>query len=125
MFAVLKKLYEIGPLNILSATSRHIYDKFFYTPPLIKDKTHYTISYTHNNKEYKILCKNNRQRKRIVVIQDENENDVSERVEKFMGPFYDFHGVKTRPRDMGYKKLTFETLMHGKMEFEEDDEIKI
>ncbi len=61
-------------------------------------------------KEYKIQCKKNRNRIHILYIKDENDNEISDKVKPFMGPFLDFHGISTSPSFLGYDKLSFHML---------------
>ncbi len=98
---------------------------YFYQPPVEKLKNHYVITYTYNMKEYKVLCKRNRSRIRILHIKDENENDIGDKIKPFMGPAYDFHRIPTSPADLGYKKLSFYMLNGEQKTYNENDIIII
>lgn len=89
-----------------------------------KARNHYTITYTYNMTEYKVKCKKNKSRNTILHIYDENDNQVFDILKPYMGPFLDFHGIMTSPKDLGYKKLSFE-LLNGQIKTFYDDDIII
>jgi len=59
-------------------------------------------------------------------VYDENGKDVTENIIEFMGVNHDFHGIKTTPKLLGYKKLSFLFKLHElvEFEFEKNQEIK-
>jgi len=86
-------------------------------------KDSYHITYTHNSETYKICCKKNRKRLQIIEIVDENDSDISINIKRFMGPFMNFHGIPTTPKDLGYNKIIFTMLNGNKHIFDHKDEI--
>lgn len=42
---------------------------------------------------------------RNIQMLDENVNDITDRMLKYIGPNYDFHGLKYSPNDFGYDQI--------------------
>lgn len=79
------------------------------------DKNTYILSYYHNFNKYLIPIKVHRGYSKISEYKfyacesDYNMNsdnvDITEEMSKFLGPNYDFHGLKLTPCDLGYKNI--------------------
>lgn len=83
---------------------------FFPSHKIEKYRNHYVVPYKYGTQSYKILCKRNRTRQRILKIVDHQNEDVTEIVKPYMGPNMDFHGMQLSPNDLGFEKITFEML---------------
>ena len=99
---------SIYSLKIMHSTREWV--SYLTCPIVEKQNNNYIITYIYNMKEYKIQCKKNRNRIHILYIKDENDNEISDKVKPFMGPFLDFHGISTSPSFLGYDKLSFHML---------------
>lgn len=73
--------------------------------PVAKCKANGTmeIVYYHNNVKYCVISPVALGRRPISKIMRDNE-DVTESVRKYMGPFGNFHGVSTTPQMLGFDK---------------------
>ena len=95
-----------------------------YTLIAIYIEADYKILYNryHN---YKILCKRERSRCRILQIINQHDENVTDIIKPYMGPAFNFHGIPTSPSDLGYKRLSFEMLGGEWKVYEENDLIVI
>lgn len=118
-----------------------IYEKFLYyvgsilkmflqNPNMERVKGHHVITYEYNQKTYKIIYKHKRVHKvvlKITTLCDLTTSplDVSEKIRPYLGPFYDFHGMKITPKDLGYSMLQFDFLIGETKIFNENDVIEL
>lgn len=73
-----------------------------------------------NNYIYRLYLNNDPMIIRNLYVTDENGEDVTERVVKYMGPNYDFHGVDMTPEILGYKSLNIHEQTYSKI-FRDND----
>jgi hypothetical protein len=88
---------------------------------LTKKGNGYITYYFYGGKMYKIFIVPTRGPSKISRILDENDNDRTEEIQKFMGPGYDFHNIPYTPSFFDCKKLVFIDNDENKTIFEQDD----
>lgn len=99
--------------------------------PHPKYKNKYFITYKFEGKPYNILISKKRGPHKIVAIygkkytDDEEEEDVFEYVQQFMGPSFDFHNINYTPSCLGYYSLTFQYIDDSEKIFKEDEIIEL
>ena len=106
--------------NIVFAIWREPYMPIYWTRQFLTSKfghyfvemhhAHYIINYPYGLTWYKILIPRKRGPCQIVDITDQDGNDVKDQILQFLGPGYNFHGIPTTPKMLGYKSLTFSTI---------------
>lgn len=64
----------------------------------------YSVTYYYKGYKYKILL-HKRINLGILTILDHNNNDITEHLERYIGPNNDFHTIRLTPRNLGYSKL--------------------
>lgn len=106
------------------------YVNYLFGTAVDKQKHYYTVSYQYNDMEYKIRCKYSRKRINIIEIvgvkndaSEDIEVDISNEIKPYMGPHMNFHGIKTSPKEFGYRSITFTLLGGDVKKFELDEEI--
>lgn len=93
--------------------------------PPIFNKKYLKISYNHNGKEYFYLLKIPRGMNPIVSITDENDNNIEEIINPYLGPNLDCHGASIYPIDFGYTKIQIKTIFDKTIIFNEDQKIEL
>lgn len=107
----------------------------YYTRPYIQklygvgyDSDTNSVLYYKNNCQYIVKLKNKNKPSFIFSIKGGlNERftcPVTGDVLPFMGPSYDFHGIETTPKMLGYHNLEFMTYMDETYHFDSNDIIK-
>jgi hypothetical protein len=81
------------------------------------------VNYYKNHTLYTIIVKKNI--KRNMIVYDQNNEDVTLKIKRFLGFNNDFHGTLVTPIDIGYNKLTFYIGDNDKLEFENNEPIKL
>jgi len=72
------------------------------------DKKTYELSYVLNGKLYKILINNKTGPRKVILVSDETQTDVSYLITPYLGPKEDFHGCVMTPEFFNRKELIFE-----------------
>ena len=67
---------------------------------LLEGNGKYEIQYLLHDKVYKIKTRKKRGPKRIVRVEDEQGNDITEKFFSYLGPNHDFHGTPMSPREL-------------------------
>lgn len=91
--------------------------------PLGKDR--FALSYVINNRTYTILVYKRKGPRRVMIIYDEQENDVTELILPYLGPNEDFHQDKFTPAFWHRDKLIFEIADGTRLTFQRDDIISV
>ena len=68
----------------------------------------YEVSYTLRGKMYKIIIVKRNGPCPILQINNENYEDITQKVLPYMGPNYDWHGAKFTPEFFGCHSMNFE-----------------
>lgn len=89
------------------------------------DKHNYEITYSIGGKIYKFITAHKRGMGSILQIIDQDENDVTEKIEPFFGPHENFHHIKYKPSSFGCETLTFNYCNGNTKLFEEDEVLLI
>ena len=84
------------------------------------DKNLYEISYIINDKQYKMFIKPLKGPKPYSKIIDENDKDITEEIEAYLGPCYDFHKFKVTPRHFSKKRIIIHKYDNEKDIFEDE-----
>lgn len=84
---------------------------------------YYIVNYPYGSNWYKIKIPRDRT-PRIILEITENEKEVTEEIVQFIGPCYNFHGICTTPKFLGFEELKIDTLEHSFI-FRENDRISI
>lgn len=71
-------------------------------------KHDYEISYVVSGRMYKMLVTPVRGRHRVSSIRNDNNINITNIVRPYLGPKYDWHGMKFTPEFFGSSSLTFE-----------------
>ena len=87
----------------------------------INGNTH--VNYYKNHTLYTIIIKKNI--KRNMIIYDQNDEDVTLKIKRFLGFNNDFHGMLITPSDIGYDKLVFYIEDNDKLEFKENEIMRL
>ena len=70
---------------------------------ITQGKGKYELNYTLNNRTYRIKLERKRGPSNIIRIDDcENDEDITEKVQEYLGPNEDFHGSEITPRMIHY-----------------------
>lgn len=56
-------------------------------------------------KQHIFLFKENRRLNDLIIFRDENEVDITDSIEPYLGPMQNFHGVPLTPKDFGRNKI--------------------
>lgn len=92
------------------------------------DNGYYTVNYNYEGNDYTVRWKdiNYRNKPKIKRIVDQNDNDVTPIITKFIGPSGNFHGINTSPKDLGYIELSFHSIFGNNIKtFKENDIIQL
>jgi len=89
------------------------------------DKHNYEVTYCLAGKIYKFHTKGRRGMSDVLQIINDEEKDVTEEIEPFLGPKGDFHKLEYKPHSFGYKTLTFNMTDGSVLTFEEEHVLKI
>lgn len=83
------------------------------------------VNYKFRNKNYIMMIKPTRGPSPFYGICDGMGNDIYDDVMQYLGPNYNFHNFKMRPRDMGYDEIIFKKTEYDSYLVKRDDIIKI
>ncbi len=89
------------------------------------NKKYIKISYKFKNKNYHYLLKVPKGIPPLKSITDENDNDITDIIEPYLGPNLDCHGASIYPRDFGYAKIKITTVFDKLVVFDEDQKIEL
>lgn len=89
------------------------------------DKKTYELSYVLNGNLYKILIINKTGPRKVLLVSDETQTDMSYVVTPYLGPKEDFHGYYMTPKFFNKKELIFELSNGQEKIFKENDKIII
>lgn len=89
------------------------------------DKNTYELSYVLNSKLYKILINNKTGPRKVILVSDETQTDVSYLITPYLGPKEDFHGRYMTPEFFNRKELIFELSNGEEKIFKHNDPIII
>lgn len=87
------------------------------------DKKNYELSYVLNGKLYKILIENKTGPRKVLLVSDERQTDISYLVIPYLGPKEDFHSHTITPKFFNRKELIFELSNGEERIFNENDKI--
>jgi hypothetical protein len=112
---VLTSLYS----NILE-----YYNYMFGTKIRKIDKNKYCLTYVVHNKIYKMILTPLRGPPPVLRISDQNDNDITEKVEEYLGIHYDFHNIAYKPSFFDCDTMNFDMLNGDTLTFARNAEIK-
>lgn len=79
-----------------------------YTAKIMKfGNTHFEVRYTIGGREFRMIATPPRGPQSYYEIRNQDDDDVTDIVEKYIGPAGDWHGSQLTPAFFGYTKLTF------------------
>lgn len=84
----------------------------------------YLVSYIIKGNVYKIIVKQKRGPRAILLVYDETHTDVSDVIFQYLGPEENFHGYHYTPRFFGKEELVFELSNGTEKIFRADQQIK-
>jgi phage anti-repressor protein len=87
------------------------------------NKNQYEITYVVAGKVHKLISNIKRGPKKVLQIIDENNEDVTDEIEPYIGPSEDFHKTYVTPLTFKHKKLIFNTSSGNSLIFKEDQQI--
>ena len=90
-----------------------------------KDNGQYVITYVIRGRLYKMIIDSPKGPKKFIQIIDNDDEDITDILEPYIGPNSDFHNKKTTPADFKYKNLTFNMTDGSTLFFEKNDIIKL
>ena len=100
--------------------------KIKYRNKIIKiQKNKYLLEYTFSDQTYLLLLNKKSGPKTFMQVIDDNNNDVTNLINKFAGPGCDFHNSQITPAILGCCELTFNLTNGNSISFEKNDIIKI
>ena len=109
-FVPKKQVFNIAKLFfgvIVTTMYYNMLNFLFNNVKKIKFNT-YVVTYTINGKLYKFIAKPTRGPSRVVQISNEMQIDVTDEILPYMGPNYDWYGIKLYPTFFNYNTLVFE-----------------
>jgi hypothetical protein len=80
------------------------------------------VEYNYNGTKYAFLTTVRRGPRKVIKVTDENGDDITSYIAKYMGPGEDFHAFTPTPRVFNKKQMHFDC-MYGQYDFSEDDAI--
>ena len=90
------------------------------------DKKTYEVRYVISGRPYIMQVTPRRGPKRSVLqVLDNEDEDVTDTIQMYLGPHENFHGVKYKPSFFQKEKLFFELGDGRKLEFSENEEIDL
>lgn len=89
------------------------------------NKKYIKISYKYKDKSYFYLLKIPRGIPPLISITDENNNDIMDIINPYLGPNLDCHGSTICPADFGYDKIKITTAFDKLVIFEENQKIEL
>lgn len=89
------------------------------------DKNKYKVTYVINGKTYEMIVSPIRGPKKVLLVYDENQNDISHLIFSFLGPEENWHNKIYTPKFFNKNELTFELSNGNQKIFNENDEIII
>lgn len=128
-FMMLKKIvinviyYVIFFRTIIRNFVLEILDVGFMKQVKNKDNV-YDINYYHHNKLWTIRVVDEGARPAIIKIIDEKEKNVYKDVDRFIGPFKNFHSTKISPNLLSHDTLEFKMIGKNKI-FSKDETITL
>jgi hypothetical protein len=72
------------------------------------DANKYLVTYIIKGNTYKIIVKNKRGPRNVLLVSDETETDISDLIFPYLGPEENFHCQVYTPNFFGKKELIFE-----------------
>jgi len=89
------------------------------------NKKYLKISYKYRDKMYFYLLKIPRGVQPLKNIKDEDDNNISDIIEPYLGPNLDCHNTTIYPKDFGYKQIKITTIFDKLIIFDEDQKIEL
>jgi hypothetical protein len=89
------------------------------------DKNTYEITYSIGSRLYKFRTKTQKGMSNILQVIDSDNNDVTEFIELYLGPYRDFHNIEYTPYSLDFKSLTFNFNDGESTTFTEHDKITL
>jgi len=95
-------------LSLAKTTVRNYIISVFGLGYLKSDGKYIEIDYCDGEVNYTVRFLKKRGPSKIHSIKNSEGEDVTLEIKKYMGPCYNFHGIPTTPKDLGYRELTIE-----------------
>jgi hypothetical protein len=89
------------------------------------DKKRYEVTYIIKGKIYKMIVTPNRGPRKVLVVSDENQEEISSLIFPYLGPEDKFHGQIYTPKFFKRKELIFELSNGNEKIFSENEDILI
>jgi len=89
------------------------------------DKKTYEVTYVIRGKTYKMLVKPKKGPRKVLLVSDEKQEDVSYIIFPYLGPEENFHGKKMTPKFFGKEELVFQLSSGVEKVFRENEMIGI
>ena len=89
------------------------------------DKKTYKVTYVIKGETYKMIVKPHRGPRKILLVSDEKQEDLSDIIFPYLGPEENFHGKKYTPKFFEKKELIFELSNGTEKIFYDIEEIDI
>ena len=90
----------------------------------LKDDT-YEISYVLEGVDYKLLVTQIKGPALVEYVEDENQNDITDKIIPYLGPKNDWHNQVYNPSLLGHCKLTFYLSNGEEISFTDDETIEL
>lgn len=90
-----------------------------------KGKNLYELTYVINGKMYKIIINRKRGPSNVLLITDNNDNDMTREIGRYLGPGESFHRYEITPDYFGKDLLVFEMADGRNVSFDRFDVIKL
>lgn len=110
----------ISMLTIFSAKCHELY-RSFNNSAVKMSNNKYLVTYTINNKTYKMIVHNSKGPKKVINITDETNENIYNDIIEYLGPQENFHNISYTPKDFGKKQIIFELYTEKKIIFNEND----
>ena len=87
------------------------------------DKNKYEVSYVIKGRTYKMIVKVSRGPRKVLLVYDENQTDITCLLYQYLGPEENFHGEIYTPAFFNKKQLVFEMSNGDEKSYSENDDI--
>jgi hypothetical protein len=89
------------------------------------DKNTYDISYVINGVRYTLRVKCKKGPRMLIQALDENDNDITEVIQAYLGPYENFHMSKLTPADLGLGSVTIHNSFGTELHIDKNDQLCI
>lgn len=110
---IIAKNFYLSVLQFFIRSVRHV------------GKNVYEVSYVINGIKYTMRVRPRKGPPVLIQALDQNDNDVTDVIQEYLGPHDNFHGCDFKPGDFGFTSLTLNTSAADEVTFGKDEKIVV